>query len=290
MKATLKRTLPSAWQRRLRRLSRLRWVTKYRVLRTYDVRIRDDPWRNLRYVLWDPEVESHSYEVENVGELAQFVAALLDVPERQVLEYVGELDVDPELNERLRRQTRWRFDVKTGPPPGSRLLWYALARTLKPRLIVETGIYQGLGSLVLLRALEQNAREGVEGSLLSIDADPDAGTLVHPRVQGRWRKVVGMTNEILESELDGQAVGMMIQDTGHTYENQSFEFGVVHAHRAERLVLIDNGGGQTDALRDLCARAGGVYQHFRDRPLNHFYPAGGSGVGLIPRSDGKTRA
>ncbi len=230
---------------------------------------------------WDPEVESHSYDISNQQELAEFVSGLLGVTEMRVAEYLQEIRVDPELNERLRRRTRWRFDIKTEPPPGNRLLWYAIARALKPKLVVETGIYQGLGSLVLLRALERNADEGVEGGLLSIDSDPEAGYLVDPRLRGRWRRITGLTSEVLEDELTGRTVDMMIQDTPHTYENQSFEFGVVYAHRGPRLVLIDSGGGQTDALRDLCDRFEGEHSHFRERPLNHFYPAGGSGVGLL---------
>ncbi|MGH2962361.1 MAG: class I SAM-dependent methyltransferase [Solirubrobacterales bacterium] len=264
-------------------MNRLRWIAKYRIVRDHDIRLRDDLRTNLRFVLWDPELESHSYEIDNEDELVTFVAELLGAEPRDVERHVEETRSDPELNERLARRTRWRFDVKTRPPAGNRLLWYALARSLKPRLIVETGIYQGLGSLVLLRALERNADEGVEGELLSIDVDPEAGRLVEPGVAARWRKVVGMTTDVLERELDGRSVQMLVQDTPHTYENQAFEFGAALAHAGDRLVLVDSGGGRTPALSELCKRAGGTHRHFRERPHDHFYPTRGSGVALIER-------
>jgi hypothetical protein len=265
-------------------MARLRWVTKYRILRSSGARIRDDVRHNLGYVLWDPELEGYSYEIDNEDELAAFVAELLGTPVTDVTRHLEETREDPELNERLARRTRWRFDVKTRPRPGDRLLWYALARSLKPRLIVETGIYQGLGSLVLLRALERNAEEGVEGELLSIDMDPEAGWLVEPRVAGRWRKVVGMTMDVLERELRGRSVQMLIQDTTpHTYETQMFEFGVGLAHAGDRLVLVDRSGEMTRALRELCERDDRTYLLFRERPRNHFFPARGAGVGLIER-------
>ena len=283
MKGLLKRVLPVRLRNRARRVSRLRWVTKRGILHDYGVRIRDDPRRNLAYVLWDPEVESFSYEIDNEAELAEFVADLLGIAPSQVSAYIEETRSDRELHERLRRVTRWQFDVKGRLPIGNRLLWYALVRSLKPELIVETGIYQGLGSLVLLRALEANAREGVEGELLSFDFDPGAGQVVSKRLARRWRKIEGMTGETLIPALAGRRVGMMLQDTPHTYENQSFEFGATISHAAERLVMLDSGGGRTRALADICSEHGGTYRHFREQPRDHFFRASGTCVALIDR-------
>ena len=148
----LKRSLSPRMVRQLLYLNRMRWMTKLAILRESKVRFADNPRRYLAYVLWDPEVESFSYEIDNAEELSAFVANLLGAPIEQVRRYTAEVDQDPELNERLRHRMRWRFDTKTKLPAGHRLLWYALARALKPALIVETGIYQGLGSLVLLES------------------------------------------------------------------------------------------------------------------------------------------
>lgn len=286
MSSALKRQLPLSWQNRLRRVSRLRWITKYRIVRRSGVRLGDNPGRNLRYVLWDPEVESHSYAVDNEAELAVFVADFLSVSVAEVARHLNETKDDPELNDRLARRTRWRFDTKTAPEPANRLLWYALARSLKPRLIVEAGVYQGLGSLILLRALERNAEEGVRGELLSIDLDPGAGWIVEPRLTARWRRVVGTTAEVLERELEGRSVDMLIHDTPHTYENAKLEFDLALSHAADRLVLVDSSGGKTPALEETCAKSRGTRRHFRERPRDHFYPTSGSEVGLI-QQDGE---
>lgn len=283
LKDLIRGAVPIDTLHRLRRISRLRWITKRGILKHYGVRISDDPWRGISYVLWDPEVESFTYEIENEDELAEFVSTLVEVELEQVRTFIDETRQDPELDRGLRRTTRWQFDVKRRLPIGNRLLWYALARALKPELIVETGIYQGLGSLVLLRALERNAREGVDGELISFDVDPRAGQVVAPRVSGRWQRIEGLTTDTLADALEGRRVGMMLQDTPHTYENQAFEFGTTMDHAADRIVLLDGGGGRTHALAEICERHGGVYRHFRERPRDHFFPASGSGVALIDR-------
>jgi hypothetical protein len=46
---------------------------------------------------------------------------------------------------------------------GRRLGWYAAARLLKPKVIVETGVDYGLGSCVMCAALLRNASEGHPG-------------------------------------------------------------------------------------------------------------------------------
>lgn len=285
MKSGLKRAIGPKWQARARALSRLRWVTKYKVMRHGGKRILDDPRNNLAYVLWDPEVESHTYDVANVGELADFLAGEFGLDRDRVLGYLHEPDTDPTFNTRWRQRMKFRFDVKHRVQLANRLIWWGLVRSLRPRLIVECGIYTGVGSLVLLRALERNREEGIPGELLSIDFDPTMGWAVPPELEDGWTTVTGMTSDVLDSSIDGRQVGMLIHDTPHTYENQLHEFSTAIAHAADRLVLIDSSGGQTPALRELCAQNDGRYRYFREVPKEHFYPGNGSGIGIFERAN-----
>ena len=96
-------------------------------------------------------------------------------------------------------------------PLANRLLLYVAARIHQPNLIVETGIHDGLGSLVLLRALERNGRGGL---LISFDRAPDAGWLVDDRLARNWRRVIGPVETELEPALSDLEVGMSVHDTG----------------------------------------------------------------------------
>jgi hypothetical protein len=269
-KELLKRAIGPKWQARVHRLSRLRWITKYKLMREYgtDISLR----HRAAYVLMDPETESFSYELDNQAEVIAALASALGRPQSEFASYAGEIERDPELNAVLRQHLRSRFDVKHQPPLGHRIAWYVMARALKPELIVETGIYYGLGSLTLLRALEQNRRDGGAGELISIDNNPHAGGMVRDALTANWRRLTGFTSDRLLPAIEGRRVGMLFHDTPHTEENQRFEFGAALSHAAERLVLVDGSGGLTDVLQTVAAERNAAYHRLPVRSRDHIYP------------------
>ena len=59
-----------------------------------------------------------------------------------------------------------------------RLVWYALVRARKPKLVVETGVDKGLGAVLLCSALKKNVEEGHQGYYVGTDINPEAGYLL----------------------------------------------------------------------------------------------------------------
>ena len=58
---------PQRWRALRRATNRLRWVLKIALLRQYGFPIARRPVRALKYVLWDPEVESFTYDLANAA-------------------------------------------------------------------------------------------------------------------------------------------------------------------------------------------------------------------------------
>jgi hypothetical protein len=270
MKTALKQIVGPGWEFRMRQLRRLRWITKYRLMRSFKADV--GVLRRVAYVLFDPELESFSFELADEGGAIAALAEALGCPEGELAGYAAEIHTDPELNQRLTRRVRWRFDFKRRTPIGSRLAWYMTARALKPEVIVETGIYMGMGSLVLLRALERNAQEGHPGELLSFDSNPLAGWLVRDELRGRWRRVIGLTSRTLAPALTGRRIGMLLHDTAHTEETQRIEFEAALANAAPRLVLVDGSGGYVPTLQQLCGECDGSYHRVALRSRAHVHP------------------
>jgi Methyltransferase domain len=269
MKA-LKRLVGPEWRFRAHRLGRLRWWTKYQLTRTFQTTIG---WRTrAAYVLFDPEIESFSYRLENEAEAIHSLAAALGRPVDELSAYAAETRTDPELNQLLTQHLRWRLDVKHRPPLGNRLAWYVIVRAIKPRLIVETGVYLGLGSLTLLRALERNAEEEHYGELMSFDTIASTGSVVRKPMRRRWRRILGTTQDMLLPALDGRRVDILFQDTPHTEENQRFEFEAALTHAAPRLVLLDASGGKAPTLRTVCSEHDGTYYEVPMPSRGHIYP------------------
>jgi hypothetical protein len=260
-----------------RYVRRLRWISKAASVH----RVGAPLWPNLRFVLTDPEPANYSYELANEDELAAWVAGVTGCEPDTAAGLIAEVHEDRELAERLRRATAGRrWWCKAAPPFGRRVAWYAITRHLQPELVIETGVHDGLGSLLLLRALERNAREhGAAGRLVSFDINPAAGWLVggHPQWELRIEPACVGLPEVLSS---GPPVAVFIHDSLHSYENERAELELAAARLSPDGVLITDNAHGTRALSDTCEQHGLRYLDFFERPRGHFYPGGAMGAGV----------
>jgi hypothetical protein len=259
-------------------LSRFRFVEKSRIVHSYGISVREQPLLVACYVLLDPEVGDFSYELENEDELVDFLAIALGVEGVEIAGYLREIDRNAELRRELARRARLRFDTKQQIHLGLRVSWYAVTRALKPRLVVETGIKHGFGSLVLLSALERNASEGSPGRLISFDTDPFSGWAVPERLREHWQPVFASTFDMLDAILEGHEVDLFICDTPPDYDIEAFEMGVAMRHASQDITLIAANGDRTSALPELAAEMNGEYCHFVEHPKRHIYPGAGCGL------------
>ena len=258
-----------------RYVRRLRWLSKAASVR----RVGAPLLGNLRFVLADPEPANFTYELANEGELASWVAEVVGCEPSRAAELFAEVRDDAELAARLRRATarHWLWS-KPSPPFGKRVAWYAIVRLTQPALVIETGVHDGLGSLLLLRALERNA----EGRLVSFDINPTAGWLAGEHAQ--WELRIEAARDGLPAVLaDGPALGVFVHDSLHTYENERAEFELAAPLLAPGGVLITDNAHGTRALADVCEAHGLSYSEFVERSRGHFYPGGAVGAGCASR-------
>jgi Methyltransferase domain len=275
----LRSLLPRDARRRLARLSRLRWLRKARIARSYGASLWRDPVTVLGFVALDPEVDTFTYDLANEHELVNVTARALGVAPKRVAGLFDEARNDPLLGAGLARRVRWRFDFKRRVRFGRRYAWYAIARVVRPKVIVETGIKDGLGSVLLLRALQRNAAEGAPGRLISFDLYPDKGWLVPDELRDRWQPVFASTRDALAAALDGLKVAMLVHDSDPA--SADFEYRTALEHAAPRLALVAGTAHHSDALRALCEERGVPYHYFHDRPKRHVSPGSSTAVGIF---------
>jgi predicted O-methyltransferase YrrM len=200
--------------------------------------------------------------------------------------FVAEPAADEVLQTRLRSATagRW-FWTKAAPPFGKRLAWYALARALRPRLIVETGAHDGLASLLLLRALERNIEEENThtGRLVSFDVNPASGWLVGS--SPLWDLRIQSSETGLPDLLGASGeLDMFIYDGWHTYAAEHRDLALAEQHLTPNGVLLSDDAQVTQALEGLCRERGLCYFTVQEVPLAHFYPGTLLGAGRRPRA------
>jgi predicted O-methyltransferase YrrM len=171
---------------------------------------------------------------------------------------------------------------------GRAMLLYAVARLLRPELVVETGCFTGWDSAVLLHAMERNGR----GRLVSIDLPAtegrfsqlvpgsglppgaSAGFLVPAAYRHRWTLVVDDVRAALPGLLASAGpVDLFYHDSDHSYDHMLWEFRAAWPHLAAGGVLVSDDISWNPALWDFARQVG-------RRPVIH---RNTPNVGALPR-------
>ena len=254
--------------------------TKVRIVQSYRG-LRRAPWSAIRYVLFDRELTNFTYEIGNLGELAAALGSALDVPPASIASFVDELALDTHLSAELAIRLASRRDRNRRMPFGRRLGWYAIVRVRKPRLVVETGVHDGLGSIAILLALQRNALEGIDGRLVSMDVNDQSGWLIPERLRGRLEARIGRSLDVIPEVPRTSSVDIFIHDSDHRYEYELDELRAVRELAAPAIVYVSDNAHATTALRDFATDEGLAFTFWKEEPVGHFFD--GAGIGLALR-------
>jgi predicted O-methyltransferase YrrM len=144
-----------------------------------------------------------------------------------------------------------------------------------PRIVVETGVAQGVSTTFLLSALHSLGA----GRLISVDlpnydpagysykdgsgiVDPvhvvprlGTGWLVDESLRSRWTLMAGRSSEILPTV--SESVDMFLHDSLHSYENMTFEFEWALSHLRPGGILLVDDARWNRAFSDFLSRTRG---------------------------------
>jgi GT2 family glycosyltransferase/predicted O-methyltransferase YrrM len=127
-------------------------------------------------------------------------------------------------------------------------LLFQLVRTLKPRVVVETGVANGASSTFILWAMEAN---GV-GALYSIDwsesgelsfvpQGKEIGWMVPDELRKRWHLEIGRSEEKLGPLLKQiGTIDIFLHDSDHSYETMMYEYKAAWPYLARNGLLLSD--------------------------------------------------
>jgi Methyltransferase domain len=236
--------------------------------------------RSLWWSFRSREFGNFTYDLtsENVCYLAHTIAAVTGASFSCVRGYISELELDETLKTHVIKRSHIGSNRHYSDPRcsfGRRLGWYALARILKPRVIVETGVDKGLGSVVLCSALLRNHGEGFPGSYYGTDINPRAGFLLSEP----YSKVGGILyGDSIESLKSLSSIGLFINDSDHSADYERREYETIAPRMTGNGVILGDNAHCNDELAKFSERSGRKFLFFKEIPKDHWYPGAGIGI------------
>lgn len=214
----------------------------------------------------------------NRADLADVISTITELPVNLIEEYFEEIEQDEEVGRILRR---FKLDnpylSDSTMELGRRIGWYAIARALKPRVIVETGVHHGVGALVLRCALLKNLSEGFVGEYIGTDIDQNAGVLVSNYASNLGKIQYGDSIATLKT-LPKFCVDLFINDSNHSVEYERNEYEVVKQIASPTCIILGDNSHISPELRDFSRVNNRNYIFFKEIPFGHFYPGAGIGI------------
>ena len=221
---------------------------------------------------------------DNISYLAHTVAVVSKVDYSQIIKYIEEIQSDESLRDTIlnaiEHSTERRFADKE-VRFGRRLGWYAFARAIKPKIIIETGVDKGLGSVLLCAALLKNKEEGQEGKYYGTDINPKAGYFL----EGKYKEVgeILYGDSITSLSEFSEKIDLFINDSDHSSEYEYQEYQTIKPLITDKTIILGDNAHCTSKLADFSNKTGRSFLFFKEMPLNHWYP--GAGIGISYLSD-----
>ena len=136
---------------------------------------------------------------------------------------------------------------------------YILVLHLKPEIVVETGVSDGMSSFFILSALNENKK----GNLYSIDLPEvgmpnlygkEPGWIVDEALRQRWTLIYGRSELKLPPLLGNlKHVDIFLHDSEHSYTNMRLEFSTALKYMKEDSLLLSDDVRSNSAFQELAS-------------------------------------
>jgi hypothetical protein len=240
----------------------------------------------IKWMLNSNEDTNYTYDLEekNLDELYKLLEHIFDVDFIKIKGYSEELLQNDDLKTYLIKKiesSNFKNFADTEIKYSRRIGWYIIARIIKPKLIIETGVDKGMGSVILSEALIKNEKEGFKGKYYGTDINPEAGYLFDGIFRKKGKIIYGDSIESLKNI--NESIDLFINDSDHSAKYEADEYKTIISKLSKNSVILGDNSHSTDELLKFSIEHGRNFVLFRERPKNHWYPGGGIGISFMKK-------
>ena len=241
--------------------------------------------RVMRWTFTSREFANYTYDLTetNLSCLAHTISVATGVDHSLARAYLLEIQTDNSLREHVRKLTASSGMRHSSDPTcylGRRVGWYAFVRVLKPRLVVETGVERGHGSVVICSALMRNKAEGYDGKYIGTDKDPNAGFLLTEPYSEFGKILYGDSIESLKAIRN---IDLFINDSDHSADYEYREYLTIADNLSPDAVILGDNAHISDSLLRFSEERRRHFLFFPEKPKDHWYPGAGIGISFCPK-------
>jgi predicted O-methyltransferase YrrM len=238
-------------------------------------------WELILWLFSSKETSNFTYALDerNLRYLAALISDVTGCALADIFHYFKEISEDDGFHSHVLRHVRQndRSLVAHGKVQiGRRIGWYAFARAVKPRVIIETGVDKGLGSCVLIAALKRNESEGHEGRYIGTDINPEAGYLLSGDFGNCGKILYGDSIDSLRTLK--QEIDLFINDSDHSPLYEAKEYETIAPRLSRNAIILGDNSHCSDKLFEFALESGRNFIFFQEKPSRHWYPGAGIGI------------
>lgn len=230
-----------------------------------------------RWLFTSRERTNFTYPVSEISllQLSHTISLVTGASPCEVRSYFDELRDDRALVDHIISHARsgsCRAFSDARADFGRRFGWYAIARIIRPAVVVETGVDKGLGSAVLAAALLRNG----SGRLYCTELNRSKGHLLSGRYAEVGKILYGDSIETLERF--SHKIDLFVSDSDHSPDYEYRELQAVARGLSDHAIIIADNAHVTDSARRFSEERQRRFVFWREQPENHWYRGGGIGL------------
>ncbi len=225
---------------------------------------------------------TYNLKEDNQNYLAQTTSVVTGVGFATIKSYFDELLENDELVIHIQnsiKKSKFSKFADLEIRYGRRIGWYAFVRALKPKIVVETGVDKGLGSVILSSALKKNKEEGFDGYYYGTDINPEAGYLFTDIYSNFGEILYGDSIESLKKL--NKTIDIFINDSDHSADYEYQEYQTITPLLNNKSIILGDNSHKFDPLSRYSIESNRKFLFFKEKPLNHWYPGAGIGISYL---------